>query len=217
MSLDSLFARMSEGDVQTLNLIVKGDVQGSVEAVRQSLEKLSGDEIKVNVIHGAVGAVTESDVRLAEVSDAIVIGFNVRPTNTATELAEETGVDIRLYRVIYNAIEDIEAAMKGMLAPDMKEFVLGHAEVRDTFRITGVGTIAGCYVQDGKIHRNNEIRVVRDGIVINEGKISSLKRFKDDVREVVSGYECGIGIERFNDVKVGDILEAFEMRQVERA
>ena len=216
MSLDNLFTRLSEGQVQTLNIIVKGDVQGSVEAVRQSLEKLSGDEVKVQVIHGAVGAVTESDVRLAEVSDAIVIGFNVRPTNTATELADSVGVDVRLYRVIYNAIEDIEAAMRGMLSPDMKEFVLGHAEVRDIFRITGVGTIAGCYVQDGKIGRHNEIRVVRDGIVAYEGKIDSLRRFKDDVREVAAGYECGIGIERFNDIKNGDILEAFEMRAVER-
>lgn len=216
MSLDNLFSRMSEGDVQTLNIIVKGDVQGSVEAVRQSLEKLTTDEVKVNVIHGAVGAVTESDVRLAEVSDAIIIGFSVRPTNSAMELAESTGVDIRLYRVIYSAIEDIEAAMHGMLAPDIKEFVMGHAEVRNTFKITGVGTIAGCYVQDGKIQRNHEIRVVRDGIVIYEGKIASLKRFKDDVREVATGYECGIGIEKFNDVKVGDVFEAFEMRAIER-
>jgi translation initiation factor IF-2 len=217
MSLDNLFSKMAEGEVQSLNIIVKADVQGSVEAVRQSLEKLSSDEIKVNVIHGAVGAVTESDVRLADVSDAIVIGFNVRPAANVAEMAEEAGVDVRLYRVIYNAIEDIEAAMKGMLAPEFKEFVVGQVEVRETFKVSSIGTIAGCYVREGKVSRNNEIRVVRDGIVIYEGKIASLRRFKDDVREVAAGYECGIGIDKFNDIKVGDIFELFEMRAVERS
>ena len=217
MSLDNLFAKMAEGDVKDLNIIVKADVMGSVEAVKQSLEKLSNDEVRVSVIHGAVGAVTESDVRLAEVSDAIVIGFNVRPAANVMEIADDVGVDIRLYRVIYNAIEDIEAAMKGLLAPTYKEFILGHADVRETFRVSGVGTVAGCYVTDGKILRSSDVRIVRDGIVVHEGKLASLRRFKDDVREVASGYECGIGIERFNDLKIGDQIEAFEMREIERS
>ena len=214
MSLDNLFAQLEKGEVKDLNIIVKADVQGSVEAVKQSLEKLSNDEVRVQVIHGAVGAVTESDIRLAEVSNAVVIGFNVRPASNVAELAEENNVDIRLYRVIYDAIEDMEKALKGMLAPTFKEQVLGHAEVRDTFRVSGVGTVAGCYVTDGKIMRSSEVRVVRDGIVVHEGKLASLRRFKDDVREVASGYECGIGIERFNDIKLGDVIEAFEMKEI---
>jgi translation initiation factor IF-2 len=168
-------------------------------------------------VHGAVGAITESDIRLAEVSNAIVIGFNVRPAVNVADLAKEIGVDLRMYRVIYNAIEDIQAAMKGLLAPQYEENVLGHAQVRQTFKVSGVGTIAGCYVTDGKILRSSEIRIVRDGIVIHEGKLSSLKRFKDDAREVSTGYECGIGIERFNDLKENDVIEAFEMKEIERS
>jgi translation initiation factor IF-2 len=217
VSLETLYSKMAAGEVKDLNIIVKADVQGSVEAVRQSLEKLSNDEVRVNVIHGAVGAITESDIRLAEVSNAIVIGFNVRPAANVADLANEANVDVRLYRVIYNAIEDVEAAMKGMLAPKFKENVLGHAEVRQVFKVSGVGTVAGCYVTDGKIPRSAEVRIVRDGIVVHEGKLASLKRFKDDVREVAAGYECGIGIERFNDIKEGDVFEAFEMQEIERS
>ncbi|NLV48734.1 MAG: translation initiation factor IF-2 [Clostridiaceae bacterium] len=215
MSLESLFSQMEAGEVKDLNIIVKADLQGSVEAVRQSLEKLSGEEVRVNVIHGAVGAITESDVRLAEVSNAIVIGFNVRPAVNVSELADEVGVDLRMYRIIYQAIEDIEAAMKGMLTPQYKEAVLGHAEVRQVFKVSGVGTVAGCYVRDGKILRSSDVRLVRDGIVIHEGKLTSLKRFKDDVREVAAGYECGIGLERFNDIKENDIIEAYAMEEIE--
>jgi translation initiation factor IF-2 len=220
MSLDTLFSQMAAGEVKDLNIIIKADVQGSVEAVRQSLEKLNDGEareVRVNVVHGAVGAITETDIRLAEVSNAIVIGFNVRPAANVAELAKEIGVDLRMYRVIYNAIEDIEAAMKGMLAPKFEENVLGHAKVRQVFKVSGVGTIAGCYVTDGKILRSSEVRIVRDGIVIHEGKLSSLKRFKDDAREVATGYECGIGIERFNDIKENDVIEAFEMKEIERS
>ncbi len=217
MSLETLYAQMATGEVKDLNILVKADVQGSVEAVRQSLEKLTSPEVRINVIHGAVGAITESDIRLAEVSNAIVIGFNVRPAANVADMAKDNGVDVRMYRVIYNAIEDIQAAMKGMLAPTFKEVVLGHAEVRQLFKVSGVGTIAGCYVTDGKILRACDIRLVRDGIVIHEGKLSSLKRFKDDVREVATGYECGLSIERFNDLKEGDVIEAFEMKEVERS
>jgi translation initiation factor IF-2 len=216
MSLDTLFTQMAAGEVKDLNIIVKADVQGSVEAVRQALEKLTSPEVRINVIHGAVGAITESDVRLAEVSNAIVIGFNVRPAANVADMAKETGVDLRMYRVIYHAIEDIEAAMKGLLAPKFKETILGHAEVRQVFRVSGVGSVAGCYVTNGKIHRSSEVRIVRDGIVVHEGKLASLRRFKDDVREVAAGYECGIGIERFNDIKENDIIEAFEMTEIER-
>jgi translation initiation factor IF-2 len=217
VSLDTLFSKLAAGEVKDLNIIVKADVQGSVEAVRQSLEKIGNEEVRVNVIHGAVGAITETDIRLAEVSNAIVIGFNVRPAANVADLAKETDVDIRLYRVIYNAIEDVEAAMKGMLTPKFKENILGHAEVRLVYKVTGVGTIAGSYVIDGKIVRSSEVRIVRDGIVIHEGKLASLRRFKDDVREVATGYECGIGIERFNDIKEGDVLESFEMQEIERS
>lgn len=214
LSLDNLFEQMSKGEVKDLNIIVKADVQGSVEAVKQSLEKLSNDEVKVQVIHGAVGAVTESDVRLAEVANAIIIGFNVRPAAKVSDLAEENNVDIRLYRIIYDAIEDTEKALKGMLEPTYKEVVLGHATVRETFNVSGVGTIAGCYVTDGKITRTADVRIVRDGIVIHEGKIASLKRFKDDAREVAAGYECGMSIERYNDIKIGDQFETYEMQEV---
>ena len=216
VSLDSLFDHIKEGEMKTLNIIVKADVQGSVEAVRQSLEKLSNEEVKVSCIHGGVGGITESDVMLASASNAIIVGFNVRPNAQAISTAARDNVDIRTYRVIYTAIEEIEAAMKGMLAPEFKEVVYGHAEVRDTFKVSGVGTIAGGYVQEGKILRNSQVRIVRDGIVIHEGTLASLKRFKDDAKEVASGYECGIGIENFNDIKSGDIIESFDMEEVER-
>jgi translation initiation factor IF-2 len=215
VSLDDLFAQMSEG-VKDLNVIVKADVDGSAEAVRAALVKLSCEEVKVNVIHKAVGGITESDVMLAAASNAIIVGFAVRPDKGAIDSAERQGVEIRTYRVIYECIEEIEAAMKGMLAPEFKEVLLGHAEVRQTIHVPGVGTIAGSYITDGKIARNAEIRVVRDGIVIFEDKISSLKRFKDDAKEVAQGYECGVGLEKFNDIKEGDILEAFIMEEIKR-
>ncbi len=215
VSLDDLFAQIN-GGIKDLNIIVKADVVGSSEAVKQSLEKLSNEEVKVRIIHTAVGGINEGDVMLAAASNAIIVGFNVRPDKGAIDSAERQGVDIRTYRIIYECIEEIEAAMKGMLAPTFREEILGHAEVRQTIRVPGVGTIAGSYVQDGKVSRNAMIRVVRDGIVIFEDKISSLKRFKDDAREVATGYECGIGLEKFNDIKEGDILEAFQMVEVER-
>ena len=180
------------------------------------MEKLSNDEVRVKTIHGGVGGITESDVILAQASNAIIVGFNVRPDASARATAEATGVDMRMYRVIYEAIEEMEAAMKGMLDPKFREAVLGHAEVRATFKVSGVGTIAGSYVTDGKISRNCEVRVVRDGIVIHEGKLNSLKRFKDDAKEVASGYECGMGIENFNDIKEGDVIECFVMEQIEQ-
>ena len=214
LSLDNLFEQIEAGKTKDLNIIVKADVQGSVEAVRQSLERIANEEVKVNVIHGAVGAVNESDVMLASASNAIIVGFNVRPTPGATVSAASSEVDIRLYRVIYDAIEDIEAAMKGMLAPKFQEQITGHIEIRTTFRVSGVGTIGGAYVTDGKVQRNSLVRVVRDGIVIHEGELGSLKRFKDDVKEVASGYECGVSIEKFNDIKEGDIIEAYVMEQI---
>ncbi len=214
VSLDALFDQIKEGEVKDLNIIVKADVQGSVEAVKQSLTKLSNEEVRVNCIHGGVGGVTESDVMLAAASNAIIVGFNVRPDNGALSSAKQNDVDIRLYRVIYHAIEEIEAAMKGMLAPKFKENILGHAEIRNTFKVSGVGTIGGGYVQDGKISRNSQVRIVRDGIVVHEGILSSLKRFKDDVKDVAAGYECGIGIENFNDIKDGDIVESFVMEEI---
>ncbi|MDY3863997.1 MAG: translation initiation factor IF-2, partial [Eubacteriales bacterium] len=213
-NLNDLFAQISEG-VKTLNIIVKADVGGSAEAVRQSLEKLSCDEVKVHVIHAAAGGITEGDVTLAAASDAIIVGFNVRPDKAALDSAERQKVDIRTYRVIYECIGEIEAAMKGMLAPKFREVLQGHAEVRQTIHVPNVGTIAGCYVQDGKITRQSSIRVLRDSVVIFEDKISSLRRFKDDVKEVASGYECGVGVEKFNDIKVGDILEAYIMEQIQ--
>ncbi len=215
ISLDNLFEHIESGKMKDLNIIVKADVQGSVEAVTQSLTRISNDEVRVNVIHGAVGAVTESDVMLASASGAIIVGFNVRPTPGAAAAAENDEVDIRLYRVIYDAIEDIEKALKGMLEPTFREAVTGHAEIRTTFRVSGVGTIGGAYVTDGKILRSSKVRVVRDGIVIHEGELGSLKRFKDDVKEVASGYECGLSIDKFNDIKDGDIVEAYVMEQVE--
>ena len=214
-SLNDLFNQISEG-VKDLNIIVKADVVGSAEAVKASLQKISNEEIRVRVIHSAVGGINEGDVMLAAASNAIIVGFNVRPDKGATDSAERQGVEIRTYRVIYEAIEEITAAMKGMLAPKYRENVIGHAEVRQTIHVPGVGTIAGSYVQDGKIARNAQIRVVRDGVVIFEDKISSLKRFKDDAREVASGYECGVGLEKFNDIKLGDVLEAFIMEEIEQ-
>ena len=215
ISLDNLFEHIEEGKIKDLNIIVKADVQGSVEAVTQSLTRISNNEVRVNVIHGAVGAVTESDVMLASASGAIIVGFNVRPTPGAVTSAENAEVDIRLYRVIYDAIEDIEKALKGMLEPTFREAIIGHAEIRTTFRVSGVGTIGGAYVTDGKIQRNSKVRVVRDGIVIHEGELGSLKRFKDDAKEVNSGYECGLSIDKFNDIKDGDVVEAYVMEQVE--
>ena len=215
VSLDDLFAQISEG-VKELNIIVKADVGGSAEAVKQSLEKISTDEVKVKVIHSAVGGITESDVMFAAASNAIIVGFNVRPDKGAIDSSERQGVDIRTYRIIYECIEEITAAMKGMLAPTYKEVLLGHIEVRQTIKVPGVGIIAGSYVQDGKVTRNSQIRVVRDGIVVMEDHITSLRRFKDDVREVAAGYECGIGLEKSTDIQIGDILEAFVMEEVAR-
>ena len=216
VSLDDLFNQIKEGEIKDLNLVIKADVQGSVEAVKQSLEKLSNDEVRVRMIHGGVGAIRESDIMLASASNAIVVGFNVRPDAGAHASAVQNGVDVRLYRVIYTAIEEIEAAMKGMLAPTYVEKLLGHCEIRTTFKVSSVGTIGGGYVQDGKILRNSEIRLIRDGIVIHEGKLASLKRFKDDVKEVAAGYECGISIENYNDIKEGDVIEAFMMEEVKQ-
>ncbi|MBP3497454.1 MAG: translation initiation factor IF-2, partial [Alistipes sp.] len=215
VNLDDLFAQISDG-AKEINIIVKADVGGSSEAVKASLVKLSNPEVKINVIHTAVGGITESDVMLAAASNAIIVGFNVRPDKNAIDSAERQKVDIRTHRIIYEIIEEIEAAMKGMLAPTFKEVVGGHAEVRQTIRVPGVGTIAGCYIQDGKITRNSQIRILRDGVVIFEDKIASLKRFKDDAKEVAAGYECGVGLEKFNDIKEGDILEAFVMEEVAR-
>ncbi len=216
VSLDDLFNQIAEGEVKDLNVIVKADVQGSVEAVKQALEKLSNDEVRVRCIHGGVGAITDTDIMFASASNAIVIGFNVRPNASARAAAEKEKVDMRLYRIIYNAIEDIQNAMKGMFKPVFKEVELGHASVRETFKVSGVGTIAGSYVQAGKVSRSAQVRVVRGGIVVHEGKIASLKRFKDDAKEVAAGYECGIGIENFNDLQEGDVIEAFVMEEVKR-
>ena len=213
VTLDNLFSHISQGDIKELPIIVKADVQGSVEAVKQSLEKLSNDEVRVKVIHGAVGAVNESDVMLADASNAVIVGFNVRPDPAAKENAERDGVELRLYRIIYDAINDVETAMKGMLAPKTREVDLGRAEVRQVYRITGVGMVAGCYVLDGKITRSAEIRVVRDGIIIADDKLASLKRFKDDVKEVAKGYECGMTLTKFSDIKEGDVFEAYEIEE----
>ena len=205
VSLEDLFSQIQAGEMKTLNLIVKADVQGSAEAVKSSLEKISNDEVRVKVIHSAVGAISESDVMLAATSDAIIIGFNVRPDNAARDSAARSNVDIRLYRVIYDCINEIQDAMKGMLAPKFREVIIGHAEVRETYKVSKVGTVCGCYCTDGKIQRGCEVRVLRD---------ASLRRFKDDVREVAQGYECGMQIEKFNDVKVGDVIECFVMEQI---
>ncbi len=213
ITLDNLFASLQDGQMKELNIIIKADVQGSVEAVKQSLEKLSNEEVRVHVIHGGVGAVSESDVMLAHASNAIIVGFNVRPDPVAASQAERDGVEMRMYRIIYDCIEDVEHAIKGMLAPKIREVELGRAEVRNTINISSVGRIAGSYVTDGKVQRNAKIRVVRDGIVVAEDEIASLRRFKDDVKEVAQGYECGIGLVKFNDIREGDILEAFILEE----
>ena len=214
VTLENLFDTIQQGNMKELNIIIKADVMGSVEAVRSSLLKLSNEEVRVNVIHGAVGAINESDVMLAAASNAIIVGFNVRPERVAADSAHDQDVEIRLYRVIYDCIEEMEQAMKGMLDTKFKEVVVGHAEIRQTFKVSGIGTIAGAYVQDGKIVRSCEVRIVRDGIVIHEGHLNSLKRFKDDAKEVTAGYECGMGIENYNDLKEGDIIESFVMEQI---
>ena len=214
VSLEDLFSQIQAGEMKDLNIIVKADVQGSAEAVKSSLEKLSNEEVRVRVIHSGVGAISESDVMLASTSKAIIVGFNVRPDNAARDSAARSNVDMRMYRVIYDAINEVEAAMKGMLAPKFREALIGHAEVRLTYKVSGVGTVAGCYVQDGKIQRSCQVRIVRDGIVIHEGQLASLQRFKDAVKEVASGYECGMSIEKFNDIKEGDIIECFVMEQI---
>ena len=215
VSLEDLFSQIQAGEVKDLNIIVKADVQGSAEAVKASLEKLSNEEVRVRVIHSGVGAISESDVMLAATSKAIIVGFNVRPDASARDNAARSHVDMRMYRVIYDAIGEVEAAMKGMLAPKFREALIGHAEIRQTYKVSGVGTVAGCYVQDGKIQRSCQVRIVRDGIVIHEGMLASLQRFKDAVKEVASGYECGMSIEKFNDIKEGDIIECFVMEQIE--
>ena len=214
VTLDNLFAKMQEGEMKELNLIVKADVQGSAEAVKASLEKLNNDEVRVRVIHAGVGAINESDILLASTADAIVVGFNVRPNDAAQAAAKRDHVDMRMYRVIYDAINEIEAAMKGMLAPKYREAVIGHAEVRQTYKVSSIGTIAGCYVKDGRITRDGQVRVLRDNIVIHEGKIGSLQRFKDSVREVAEKYECGMSIEKYNDIKEGDVFECFIMEEI---
>ena len=216
VTLDNLFAKMQEGEMKELNLIVKADVQGSAEAVKASLEKISNEEVRVRVIHAAVGAINESDILLASTANAIVVGFNVRPDAAAAASAQRANVDVRMYRVIYDAIDEIEAAMKGMLAPKFREVVIGHAEVRQTYKVSAIGTIAGCYVKDGKMTRDGQVRVLRDNIVIYEGNIGSLQRFKDSVKEVVANYECGMSIEKFNDIKEGDVFECFIMEEVPR-
>ena len=216
VTLENLFSSIEQGSVKDLNIIVKADVKGSAEAVKASLEKLSNDEVRVRVIHNGVGGINNSDVMLAEASNAIIVGFNVRPEAGVAEEAERAKVDVRLYRVIYDCLEEIEQAMRGMLAPTFKEVVLGHAEIRETFKVSGVGTIAGCYVKDGRMQRNEKVRLIRDSIVIYEGELASLKRFKDDAREVAAGFECGMSFDKFNDIKVGDIVEAFVMEEVKR-
>ena len=214
VSLEDLFSQIQAGEMKTLNIIVKAGVQGSAEAVKASLEKITNDEVRVKVIHSGVGAINESDVMLAATSGAIIVGFNVRPDNAARDNAARSNVDMRMYRVIYDCINEIEAAMKGMLAPKFKEVVIGHAEVRETYKVSKVGTVTGCYVTDGKIQRGCSVRVLRDNVVVHEGELASLRRFKDDVKEVASGYECGMQVEKFNDIKVGDVIECFVMEQV---
>ena len=216
LTLDDIGRRIAIGNFQQLNIIVKGDVDGSVEALSDSLIRLSTEEIQVNVIHKAVGQISESDVTLAAASDAIIIGFQVRPSLAARKEAEKEGVDIRLYSIIYDAIEEVKAAMEGMLSPEIKEEVTSNIEIREVFKITKVGTVAGCMVKDGKVKRSNKIRLVRDGIVIYTGELDSLKRFKDDVKEVKAGYECGIVLEKFNDIKEGDMMEVYTMVEIPR-
>jgi translation initiation factor IF-2 len=214
VSLDEFYQRLRDSEMKDLNLVIKADVQGSAEALAQSLQKLGNEEVRVRILHSGVGAIAESDVMLAAASSAIIVGFGVNAESKARQLAEHEHVDIRTYRVIYDAVDDVEQALSGMLAPKFREVVLGRAEVRELFRVPRVGVVAGCYVTDGKVIRNAQVRVVRDGKVIHEGPMASLKRFKDDVREVASGYECGIGLERFADLKVGDTLEAFTQEEV---
>jgi translation initiation factor IF-2 len=216
VSLEDLFKHIQEGQIKELGIIVKADVQGSVEALRQALERLNTGEVKVNIIHGGVGAIRETDVMFASASNAIIIGFNVRPDVNARKAAENEKVDIRLYRVIYDAIEDVKAAMSGLLDPEYREVMLGRAEIRKVFKASRIGTIAGCYVVEGKIERDAGVRVVRDGIVVHEGKLESLKRFKDDVKEVVQGYECGLALEKFNEIQEGDVIEAFSIETIKR-
>ena len=216
MSLDDFFSQMGDADVKDLNIVIKADVQGSVQAVKQSLEKLSNDEVAVRVIHGGVGAITESDIMLATASNAIIIGFNVRPVPSAEMLAKKERVDVRTYTIIYKAIEDVQAAMTGMLDPEYRDEDTGKAEIREVYKISGVGTVSGCYVTSGKIFRNGKVRIVRDGIIIHEGEIQALKRFKDDVKEVNNGYECGMSFVNYNDIKVGDIVESYITKEVER-
>jgi translation initiation factor IF-2 len=214
VTLDNLYDSIQQGEIKELKVIIKGDVHGSVEALQTALEKLSTNEIKLNVIHASAGAIIENDVNLAAASNAIIVGFHVRPTPKAQSLAEEEKIDIRKYNVIYDVVDDIKNAMEGMLAPDIKEEVIGNAEVRDTFKVPKVGTIAGCYVTEGKVRRNAQVHLIRDGVEIHNGKIDSLKRFKDDAREVEAGYECGIGIENYNDIRVGDQIEVYELQEI---
>jgi translation initiation factor IF-2 len=214
VTLEDLFSQIQEGELKNLNIIVKADVQGSAEAIKASLEKISNEEVRVKVIHSAVGAISESDVMLASTSGAIIVGFNVRPDNSARENAARMEVDIRLYSVIYDCINEIQTAMKGMLAPKFKEVITGHAEVRQTYKVSHVGTVLGCYVTDGKFVRNSKVRVIRDNIVIHDGELGSLRRFKDDVKEVATNYECGMTVENFNDIKVEDVLECYVMEQI---
>ena len=216
VSLEDLYNQVKEGKIQELPIIIKADVQGSIEALRNSLEKLSTDEIKVRVIHSGVGAITETDITLAAASNAIVIGFNVRPDNNAAIIADKEKVYVKTYRIIYQALDDVKAAMIGMLVPDIKEVILGRVEVRATYKVSAIGTIAGCYVLTGKITRNSEVRILRNGVIVHEGHLASLKRFKDDVKEVATGYECGLSIEKFNDLREGDIIEAFFMESIKR-
>ena len=214
VSLEDLFAQIQEGQMKELNLIVKADVQGSAEAVKASLEKITNEEVRVKVIHAGVGAINENDVLLASTSNAIIVGFNVRPDSVAQAAAARSKVDMRMYRVIYDAIDEIKDAMKGMLSPKFKEAIIGHAEVRMTYKVSSIGTVAGCYVKDGKIVRDAQVRVLRDNIVIYEGVLGSLQRFKDSVKEVAANYECGMTVEKYNDIKEGDIFECFVMEQI---
>lgn len=216
ITLDEIGRRIAIGNFQELNIIVKGDVDGSVEALSDSLIKLSTPEIQLNIIHKAVGQISESDVLLAAASNAIIVGFQVRPSMSARKLAEKEEIDVRLYSIIYNAIEEIKSAMEGMLSPEVKEEIIATLEIRDIFKVTKVGTVAGCYVKEGKITRNTRVRVIRDGIVIYTGELGSLKRFKDDVKEVVGGYECGLNIQNYNDIKIGDIIEGFQEVEVRK-
>jgi len=216
VTLDNLFAKLKEGEMKELPLIVKADVQGSAEAVKASLEKISNEEVRVKVIHAAVGAVNESDILLASTSGAIIVGFNVRADQAAQASAHRSDVDMRFYRVIYDAIDEIEAAMKGMLAPKFQEVIIGHAEVRMTYKVSAIGTVAGCMVKDGKVSRDAQIRVLRDNIVIHEGEVGSLQRFKDQAKEVTAGYECGMTVAKFNDIKEGDIFECFVMEEIKQ-